>query len=72
MGCNCYLKYIIPSGLNNELILVKEEGGTGFPRAGRAALMNFLRAKPQGNPEEGLLSTRPTPSNSRCKDFLPF
>ena len=30
------------------LIQVKE----GFPRAGRAAPRDFLRAKPEGNPEE--------------------
>ena len=30
----------------------KRREGRGFPRAGRAAPRNFLRAKPKGNPEE--------------------
>ena len=34
------------------LIRVKEEGWTGFPRAGRAAPRDFPWAKPEVNPEE--------------------
>ena len=34
------------------VIYLKEEGRTGFLRDGRAALGDFPRVKPEGNPEE--------------------
>ena len=34
------------------IILLKEEGRTGFSEDGRAAPRDFPRRKPKGNPEE--------------------
>ena len=40
---------------------LKRREGRGFPRAGRAALRDFLRAKPEGNPEEQPCQTEENP-----------
>ena len=50
----------------------KRRDGRGFPRAGRAALRDFPRAKPEGYPEEQPCQPKENPLHPDSSTWISF